>query len=179
MPHCKGMALITVLIFLEIFALLSLYGLQSLSWETKSANHYWQKHQLNNAAKIFLQQAESKLAESPSNCQIPLTPITKLISQPMNWWQSVSCAANTPMFQYYYVTEVMGTDPCAYIEHIPSKSPKIANYYRITLLALRRPDSDAKIIMQSSIAEPVATDANCPGKIHFVTQGRQALRILM
>jgi Tfp pilus assembly protein PilX len=167
----RGIVLIMVLIFLGVFALLSLYALQTIIWENKTTDLYWRKHKLILATDFALQQVEANIKNAHTNCMIPITAVSKLISQD---WQSLSCTGNFSLFQYYYVIEFLGPEPCA-----QTGKKTIAAYYRITLMALQNPDTGMQVIMQSTTAEPEASSGNCREKIYNVTSGRQSLRLLV
>lgn len=176
MPYCinsqKGFALICVLVFIQLFVILTLYSLESSAWETKITRHYREKYLLQNAAEASLKQAETSLDQAKLTCQIPAISASKLLTQPIEWWQSKSCIGNFALFHYYYVIEFAGRDDCAYIEH---KSPdSVANYYRVTLLLTDLKNS-TRVMLQSSVIMPdAAAEVTCNSTRHPVAEGRQS-----
>jgi Tfp pilus assembly protein PilX len=175
----KGMVLIAVLIFLEIFSILGLYALQANLWENKLTQRFWVKNVMDSVAKAELVTAENRLVQSLSNCKIQSTSASILASQDIAWWRSVSCAGIFRMFQYYYVIEFLGNDPCAYLQGADESSASIAGYYRITVLITSSYDPGQKVMLQSSMVKPAMQDRICNSRRHGVTQGRQMMRELI
>jgi Tfp pilus assembly protein PilX len=175
----NGMVLIAVLIFLEIFSILGLYALQANLWENKLTQRFWVKSVMESVAKVELATAESRLDQSLSNCKIQPTSASILASHEIAWWRSVSCAGIFRMFQYYYVIEFLGNDPCAYLQDVDESSASIAGYYRITVLITSSHDPGQKVMLQSSMVKPATQDMLCNRRRHGVTQGRQMVRELI
>jgi Tfp pilus assembly protein PilX len=175
----QGLVLIAVLIFLEIFSILGLYELQANLWESKLTQRFWVKSVMGSAAKATLAKAENNLLQSLSNCKIQTTSASTLASHEIAWWHAVSCAGIFRMFQYYYVIEFLGNDPCAYLQGIDESSASIAEYYRITVLIASLHDPGQKVMLQSSIVRPAMQDRICNTRRHGVTQGRQMMRELI
>ena len=175
----QGMALIAVLIFLEIFSLTGLFALQRNIWESKLTTRFQFQSTLAAAANAKLKQIERQLNNFLPACSIPETPAPLLASKSPVWWRSVSCAGIFRMFQYYYVVEFLGTDPCAYIAGIDNDSDRSAGYYRVTLLMMPVKDPGQTVLRQSSIVKPVIPAAICTGSRHAVLPGRQMWRELI
>ena len=170
MQKFAGLALITLLIFLQIFALLSLFGMQMTGLQIKESQYVWHRHAAFIASEYGLRSAEEKLKKSLPFCMIPIKSTAELKKQPLNWWQASSCTGNFQSLQYYYVVEMLGEDPCAVLQ-----TPQlIANYYRVTLLGKR---NNVEIFLQSTVVTPKQrTSLICEKDNHQVTAGRQMLR---
>jgi hypothetical protein len=175
----RGMVLIVVLIFLEIFSILGLSALQANLWENKLTQRFWVKNIMKSIAKAELATVESKLITALPNCLIPVTSASILASHEIDWWRSISCAGIFRMFQYYYVIEFLGDDSCAYLSGIDEIPASIAGYYRITVLITSSHDPGQKVILQSSIVKPITQDVICNRRRHGVAAGRQMVRELI
>jgi hypothetical protein len=163
----SGVALITVLIFLEILTLLTLYSLHASLWETRITNQYWNKHLLRENAFTTLANIEN---ESSTSCQILPLPAAELKLKSIAWWQSNACAGKIKSYNYYYVIEGLGIDPCARVQ------ADAAVYYRISLLLKSSLHSEERIILQSTFVKPEATDQDCKFKLRSLAAGRQSIR---
>lgn len=167
-----GFTFIVILIFLQIFSLLSLYSLSQAALVMKQNNHSWEGHVQQLNAKKILASTEEKNLERLNQCQIPVTSSHILIHKPLFFWQSQACRSGKG---YYFVVESLGADPCAMIK-IPNKQDKIAHYYRITLLTISGTLHAAKYFMQSTIATPENPILACQDKLHNVLLGWQMRR---
>lgn len=164
----SGLALITVLVFLQIFAILALYNIRSSLWQLQQTRHYAERYHRLTAAEACLKNAEASIPDSVQLCLIPATTASKLRIQPLLWWQSQSCTGNFNIFHYYYVVESLGTDNCAEVNN-----HFVASYYRITLLLDTSDKLAGKVILQSSYVVPVESHPVCHGTHHPVAEGRQ------
>ncbi len=169
MKSISGIALITVLLFLQIFAILGLCAIQMAWIETKQSREKWQSHVRHQMANDALNKIEKSLNQE---CLIPITPINQLITYSLSWWQFRSnCAGNFRSFQYYYRIEFLGFDPCAYAQE---KYKIIAKYYRITLVGV---EDNIKIVLQSTVISPIHDgELSCSKKPHNIKVGRQMMR---
>jgi hypothetical protein len=165
----QGFALFSVLIFLEIFAVLTVFCLHSVSWEIKLTQARFEKSKMSQAARTILQSVEF-LTEN-SSCVISFTSAFQLSLQPLSWWESHSCAGNFNLFQYYYIVEPLQEDACALLS-----SGKPAQYSRVTLLTVLKADPSIKMILQSSVITAGSEPAHCESALHNVNLGRQNLR---
>jgi hypothetical protein len=165
----SGFALISLLIFLEIFAVITLFCLHSASWEIKLAQARFEKNKMSQAAHTILQNVEF-LTETAA-CRVPITSAYQLSLQPSSWWEKHSCAGNFNLFQYYYVIERLQLDPCALLH-----TGRLAQYSRITLLTVLKADHRVKMILQSSVITAGGVSAHCETGLHNVNSGRQSLR---
>ncbi len=170
--NVKGFALISVLIFLEIFAVITMFCLHSASWELKLSEARFEKNNMSQAARTILQNAEL-LTENPA-CQIPMTSAYRLSQQPLTWWEMHSCAGNFNLFQYYYVVESLADDPCAVLN-----TGRTAHYSRITLLTLLKADHKIKMLLQSSVITAGSVMPHCETTVHAVKLGRQSSRAII
>lgn len=175
MRRKSGIALITVLVFLQILAVLGLYAMQMALYETKQAQFVYRKHVAHQKAEEALHHAEYNLMNGLVACFIPVASTSELLSHSMEWWRSISCAGNFLSFQYYYVTEFLGTDECGFTEMLPNKVT--ADYYRITVLGVA---GDVKVMLQSALVLPSRAGLvkDCYKTGHKVKIGRQMWREL-
>lgn len=174
MRNLQGMALITVLIFLQILTLLGLYAIRMAWLEIKQSHNAWYKHSIRNAADTILNEIENKTINVLPDCTIGPTTTAELLARPLSWWQTQTCTGNFKTFRYYYVVEVLGGDACAIIQINPNKIT--TNYFRITLLCLA---DRSKLILQSTLALPNSDETLiCDGIQHQVSRGRQMWREL-
>ena len=83
----------------------------------------------------------------------------------------------------FYVSENLGADSCGAIQNVTTNSNEnqlvMAQYYRITLYAAADAYSATPLILQSTLAIPSKDNISCKINPHFVSQGRQMLRILI
>ncbi|MHB1947308.1 MAG: hypothetical protein ACYCQI_04245 [Gammaproteobacteria bacterium] len=174
--NMQGIALLVVLLFMQIIAIFGLYALQMAILETKQAQLTWRRNEIRSFAEQALYTAENNLQINVPHCVIPVTPVAQILSYPLSWWRSPqSCAGNFQTFQYYYRVELVGNDPCGYIQLYPQKN--FATYFRITLLGV---SGDTKILLQSTIIKPNRGDdsSSCSSVSHVVSIGRQMWREL-
>lgn len=165
-----------VLFFMQLFALLGLYGLQAARIGFIANRDAWQYKQYKNTALAALSAVESKLMTDKITCQIPVTAPVILSKKSLEWWESTSCSGNLAGNQYHYLLEFLGKDACAVIA--PSNTESIAEYYRITLLLLPEKRINMKVILQSTVAIAVSKMPACQERTHFVKVGRQMWRQL-
>lgn len=174
MQKNQGIALIVVLIFLQVLTILGLGAMQMTLFETKQAQMLWKKHVIENLADRALMEVEHDLSLAIPACQIQATAASELASHPISWWQNLpACSSNLETVHYFYVVEFLGVDPCAVIQTTPSKV--IANYYRISLLAI---SGNSKFLFQTSYVTPNYDSGSvmCLGVAHQVRMGRQMWR---
>jgi hypothetical protein len=174
MKSKSGFILFIVLVFLQIFSLISLYSLTMIESTMKSGNHLWQGYIFRQKSESYLHKLETYILQK-NNCIIPITPAVVLKNKSSQWWQLNTCHENVNEIQYYFVVEVLGEDDCAIIE---SSQNINAQYYRITLNAKSSQLSNSHYILQSTIALPSSNIANCDIKPHLIKQGRQSFREL-
>lgn len=153
----RGFILIIVLIFLQIFSLIGLFNISSLTQVLKSNSHLYQSYYLRHKSLAFLQELEREIKPE---CLIPIIPAPLLAKKPASFWQVHACHANVDGIRYYYSMEWLGEDACAE-----------AAYYRITLKA-------GHYLLQSTLALALSESKVCEGRKHVVKPGRQWLREL-
>lgn len=171
--HHAGFVLIIVLIFMQILSLLSWYTVENVLLEIKTTRNFIKQQRLLNQAELFLDQIEQEVLVQLPSCQIPPMNPEAYKSQSIAWWQSVSCAGNFQRFQYYYVIESLGADPCAYLAHDKSW----ADYYRITLFVSTE-SIQSNVFLQSTVVLPIQYAQQCNEKQHAVQLGRQSWRVI-
>ncbi len=178
-----GVVLIIVLVFLEIYMLLSLAVLESDVFQTRMSHQYWQKKQMMFAANEVLRHAELELIHQIPPCVIPTTSSMDFAHKPLSWWQSgLSCVGNFQRLQYYYVVEALDKNACAYIlQDLYGDTKKVnASYYRITLLMTTTDGlSDLHRLIQSTVSKPDTQELTCTIGSHKVNVGRQSWRELV
>jgi hypothetical protein len=169
-----GFALLSVLIFMEIFITLSLFAVHSASQNLKITHQLYLKNKMQLTANNILFSVERNI--SP-DCLLTEKPHSKWHDQPIAWWQIHSCNGKTNSFEYYYVIQPLETDPCAKLNYLDIiDTPKVAQYFRITLLIMFQSDPTVTQILQSTAILPTDPDRVCTGSIHTVFPGRQSVR---
>jgi hypothetical protein len=170
----QGIALIIVLLFMQMLAMLSWYALNNVLFSVKSVNNQIQENLLLNSALEVLQKIEiASVAELPA-CLIAPTTMTELQSKSEKWWQStLTCAGIFQEFKYYYVVEPLDPDPCANVEH----SKVAAAYFRLTLFFSSSLDK-TRLFLQSTLVRPNSVQLTCQSAQHVVKLGRQSWRKL-
>ncbi len=165
-----------VLFFIQLFALLGLYGLRMAKIEFTANRDEWQYEQYKRIAANALARVEDKLMTEKMTCTIPITSSLDFVKNPIEWWQAMSCSGNLAGNQYYYLLEFLGEDSCAVIVAADGKE-SAAEYYRVTLLLLPEKKMNAKILLQSTVAM-TGKIPSCRERVHLVKVGRQMWRQL-
>jgi hypothetical protein len=155
----KGIALVTVLLFLQILTLLGLYLLESTSWSDKLTREYWYKH-------IIFQVAEQKLSELNflEVCRINPIPPEVLITSPLEWWEEHACQEQFTQGKYYYIYENLSTVLC--------QEGGNANYFRTTLLIYTK-NQEVREILQNTIVKIDNANRVCHIDHQTIVEGRQ------
>lgn len=156
-----------VLIFMQIFALMSWYALYYALLAAKSEKNIVMHQQLFHASFHLLDELESELQHQLPICTIAPMDTNTLIAQTLDWWKLNACAGIFPKFQYYYVVEKLVDDPCATIK----QTNMTAVYFRLTLLSTN--PERAKLFLQSTVVRPNDLQKPCQGLRHIVQAGRQ------
>ena len=172
----KGFVLFTVLIFLQLFSLISLQGITAISMNIKSCRDLWQRNRHRQEINHLLHRLEFHLLSEKERvaCLISTTLPEELAQKPISWWQQFSCSGIFLEKRYYYVVEALGKDSCAAIKY-DTNHIVIAEYYRITLLFLQGQANDQVALFQSTVAKAGDEIASCYPS-HAVKPGRQMLR---
>lgn len=171
----EGFALISVLLFLQIFSLLSLFSLNSAALSLKGARHAWQGDKMRLLSNQILDEIEVSVMQQLPACVTQRMPDTQLASQPRNWWLKHACHAEGEGMHYHYVIESLGQDPCAVL----TNKKEIADYFRLTFVGYSSSFSGTKIILQSSIIRPKLSKVVCTDELHPVKIGEQMRRQLV
>jgi hypothetical protein len=181
MNHARGFALITVLLFLQVFAVLSLYALQTEILKNKMTGQFWHKHLEQISAEALLVQLEHNMQSDSQPCVIPVTSAVTFIHQTLDWWESVSCSGNFNSFQYYYVIERLGADSCSDIEQedIGSANKTDINALRLTLLMVNHNNVTEKVMLQTVLLLEPKDDGVGHGNASLAKAGRQSWRELV
>ncbi len=173
----RGYIFFIVIVFLQIFSLVSLYSLEEIRNNIKSSAHYWQGYQYRLLVKNELQQLEMRIIQSAS-CVISHVSAIDLKKRSLTWWQANTCHDIVNGIRYYYAVEALDEDECAIAETSGNQSSLIAQYFRISLLALPHKLKGAGYLLQSTVVKPVVSAKVCSGQTHHVTAGRQMWREL-
>jgi Tfp pilus assembly protein PilX len=175
----SGLALMTVLIFLQIIAILGLFAVESAIETQKMARLDWEQTNIFLIVEQELHQIETQLIKSIPPCIIPVTTQSDLLNKPLSWWQSsTACQGELQTFSYFYVIEKLGIDPCADL-HSSEKSisqPKAVAYMRINLLVLDKKKESKEVLQSTVVTLDNAVSATCQGLRHPVFLGRQMWR---
>ena len=112
MLHCanrktKGFVLIIVLVFMQIFAMLSLSILENHTLATKMSRAFHDKHLLFETAEKFLQSIENAISISYPYCEISVTEMSVLLMQSLDWWRESGCEEQGEKLKIYYVYEIL------------------------------------------------------------------------
>lgn len=161
----QGYVLFIVLVFMQLFALLGMYGYTATIQEMRLGNEQWRHQGTLLSVQAIMHQLEAQAVD----CIIPVTPDIATKSQ--RWWQNHACSENAANFRYYYVWEKLGLDPCALIDN---NQRLTADYYRLTLYVPAH-----FILMQSTVVKASNEMGVCLYEQHPVKFGRQMWRQLM
>lgn len=177
--YSSGFIFVTVLIFLNVFSLLSIYGLMQLSESLKKNARFMEYNRYYLECDKILKRLEAQRAQGIDGCTIPIMPATELSKQPISWWQLNTCSDNVSGIRYYYAVELLGDDACAWIKKAINNPLVTVRYERITLYALVDKIAGAKYRIQSTIVIPNhSMVSSCNTKPHWVHEGRQMWREL-
>lgn len=174
MKKNQGFVMLIVLLFMQVSVLLSLYALESSTLEMKMGHAIFQRTVTISTLDTVLKTLESEIQTTLPNCMIPQTLSSRLVKQPLTWWQTQSCSGNFQAIRYYYVLEPLGVDRCA---HIARTDNETADYYRLTLFGLSA-ENDDKVWIQVILIRPDGTSHTCEGTVHSVEIGRQSWNLL-
>lgn len=131
--HQQGIILVTVLLFLQILAILGLYFMQNRIVIKKIAYSLLEQTNLFIAAETVIKKIEN---EAMATCLIPVTNQADLRKAPIVWWQSVGCAGVFNSLDYFYVTENLGVS-------------ELMTYFRVSLL-IKNKITGAEELLQST-----------------------------
>jgi hypothetical protein len=143
---------------------MGLYALENVAMQRKFNNVSWFSHQLLNQAENILKVAEKNYLR----CMVPTLSMQELKNKSLSWWQN-ACNSEIEDYKFFYITEWLGEDACSGI--LPDKKMS-ANYYRITLLDLRR---SMRVLLQSIYIDSNDHVVNCKEQIKVVSIGRQGM----
>jgi Tfp pilus assembly protein PilX len=169
----SGLALISVLIFLQIMVILGLYAIESAIEARKMARLDWQQSTIFMTADQALQWVELK---NTSDCFIPITSQSDLLAKPINWWQSTGCQEESQGIPFYYVMEKLGLDPCAKLLGANSPRENALEYIRISVLVFDKINEAKELLQSTFLRESYEKNVLCNGMQHIVTLGRQMWR---
>ncbi len=170
----NGFVMFIVLIFMQLFVLLTGYTMEDILLLTKLIKNMESHDLLIHQAESILSYTESVIISDLPHCVIPFTESGELVSEPLTWWESQGCSGQSQTMKYYYVVESLATDSCALVDH---SSNTIADYFRVTLF-LYSTENQARIFLQSTVVKPRVNipPQLCDGIQHEVQVGRQSCR---
>jgi hypothetical protein len=102
----QGFVLIIVLLFMQIFAMLSVCIIENHTLAMKMARSYQQKKHIFAVAEKFLASIGNMMAMNV-DCEVPVMDLSLLLNQPMDWWVKFGCQDHEEKLQIYYVYEVL------------------------------------------------------------------------
>jgi hypothetical protein len=177
----KGFILFSVLLMLQIFIMLGLYGVTAVRFLLKSSHHHWQRQKNEAVAQLVLHQIENHLLSHVSSCIIPTISVYLLRRYKDEWWNKHACHGHFLKNRYDYVVELLDKDSCSLINKRDMDEKATTEYYRISLRFLPS-DTDIEkvnILLQSTAAIVKDEIAVCRGEWHQVILGRQMQRELL
>jgi hypothetical protein len=173
----NGFVLLTVLVLLQIFSLMGLYGLTQASLALQRENVRWQREEYARLSGQILGRIETGHVIDSGSCRILVTPVSKLAEKPESWWEINTCSDNFSGIRYYYAIESMGSDSCGIVGLEAGKHLLIAHYYRISLLIIPHDKkAEAALLLQSAVIRPGKPVDSCDHSPHIVYTGRQMRR---
>ncbi len=176
MKRKRGYVLLTVLLFIQIYALLTLSVLEQIILEQHLLSEQKNRRHLLEAAERRLSQLLQGYSEETSFCALsPLAP-EQLSQQPLAWWLSSACTEKNGSWRYYYIVENLGMDPCAQIRGHPQGQ---AAYYRLSLLTDREEDENQKVLLQATLITESSHSEHCDHLRHWVDLGPQSWHELL
>lgn len=174
MMKSRGFVLFIVLLFLQLFSMMCLYSLTSVTAMLHTVRDNWDEALHKNTIMRMLNKIES-LIPMESRCILQEPSEGELFEKPLEWWQQHACADVLDGFLYYYVLEVLGSNACAIVEKYDNNQVLTAKYYRITLLSA----VDLYHLVQSTFVVGVGQSEICLSTEHQVKVGRQMQRELL
>lgn len=168
-----GSVLVLVLIFMQICLLLTLYEVRSNHDNTLIRHQLYAKSQLHDQAVIELTNVENLLSANQLSGEINPISDSDFESLPITWWQRYAKHISNQTADYYVVYENEGNRPCTQVR-INENQVAIANYNRITLLAVLHATTNLKVMLQETYVTPVMTSVDCQATVDFTTMGRLA-----
>lgn len=166
MKRNAGFTLLIVLVFLQIFALLTLDSLTQSALFAKAAFNQYQTGNLQRSAEDVLRQLEK---QPPQGCLITPLPAANLKKLTVSWWQAQACKKTLPNTVFYYVWELLERDTCCSVQ----QKNTVVVFYRLSLLAVQR---NTELLLQSTIAIPTNEKPVCNTKPFSIVPGRQMYR---
>jgi len=161
MKNQRGFVLLTVLLFIQIYALIGMSALLAVLLEQKLIADQKSRRLLLNEAELRLSRLAASIASLSEFCRITPQPESRFRSRPLSWWAASSCTESAAGYRSYYVVENLASDPCA-------------QFYRLTLLLTHAPEADQKVLLQATIALPAPESEHCDAQPHSVNWGPQS-----
>lgn len=167
-----GMILVTVLIFLSIFAMLVLTSTQSSFLQQKMTQHILHTEQVYAALETTVLAVEKQVRTTLPSCTRFDAGRDYYYHKTADWWrQPWQCQQEVDHTVIRYLLEKIAEDPCA---QFGNKSVTIM-HWRITAVALLA--NQQLQLVQSEFAQISPEPRKCLTKqTHLVTIGRHAWR---
>jgi Tfp pilus assembly protein PilX len=177
--HLKGFTLFVVMIYLQLFSLLGLFGLMTGTIAIKSVQQSRMKSELLIKADSILAEIEAQSIAEITHCNIEQRIPSSLADESGEWWRQHACEGRFAALQYDYVIEPLAVDICGRADKSVEIHSLAAVYYRITLRL--RPSNETQVIrmLQSTIVQLEDKHMPCQGEYHRVRLGRQMQRVLI
>lgn len=170
MRCASGFTLLIVLIFLQVFALLTLNSLSRAVMLTKANFDQYESSHLLQLAQTMLVQLEQHVLRG---CLVAPLPSANLGQLPLSWWQRHACRMILENKTFYYTLEWLGRDSCCFINPNTPGNITSVDFYRTSLFIAHR---HTEILLQSTIALPGSDKPICKSVPHFIAPGRQMYR---
>lgn len=171
-----GFVLFAVLIFLQIFSLLSVYAIKSLVIDNRQQMDQLQHLRLLAQGELVLRHLETQVEKDVDQCQGDSASDTALMRYPETWWREHACQGQGAGIRYYYRVERLEADACAYLKISDNSQSLAVQYYRITLLMVLSQRKPARLYLQSTVAVQGDMSGVCEQQRHAVNPGRQMWR---
>lgn len=172
----RGFVLFSTLVFLQIFSLMSVFGLMRVSESLKASDAFLQRERLVGVSRGILTQIEQRVESRQPVCMIPRTSAVLLAAMPLNWWKTHTCSGNFGMIRYYYAVELEDLDVCAHSDKSINNQMLAIQYYRLTLLVLSGLRDETRYYLQSTIALEGNQRVSCSSGLRQIRLGRQMWR---
>ncbi|MDX1900842.1 MAG: hypothetical protein SFW66_02405 [Gammaproteobacteria bacterium] len=170
MHKSKGFILVSLLIILQILALLGWYTIQNTILHLRASHNDFQRHSIEVSAEDRLNFIENQALQEAPTCLTPITTLSALKMHTLDWWQSKAvCHAVNFLYHFDYIFENLGENPCSLIQNPGT----IAQYLRITLKTTD-PLHETTLFLQSIIAKPVHSSDPCLEQQEIILPGRQS-----
>jgi type II secretory pathway component PulJ len=162
----QGFVLLIILVFLQLFALLSAHYLWNKVRSKQQLKLQMSAMAARETAVILL----NKWSKRADICHTEMATTRFLQRQSEPWWQAHACFQSTELHAYFLREDIM-SDVCTAITSQPSQR---VHYYRDTVMVA----SAAGAIVQDTFAASDSQPVDCHHPVRLISPGRQTLRWL-